>query len=341
MRIFESVSSHHLLFAGALCLALFAGDEPDEIVLGEGEHQWRWVSGWGGMPEGADYGNTHGSAAVDAAGNIYVNTDTEHAVVVLSPEGEYVRSFGGEQELAGGLHSMQLVSEGVGEESQEFLYMTHHARHEVVKTTLEGEVVWRLGYPEESGKYGGAGEYRPTGIAVRPDGGFYVADGYGKSWIHQYDAERNYLRSFGGPGSEPGQFRTPHGLWLDLDQFPPRLLIADRENHRVQVFTPEGEFVSAHPAELRRPCGVARHGDLIAVPDLAGRVTILNAELEPLVHLGDQPDPDKRARNGIPFDQWRDGEFLSPHGLGWDSDGNLFVVDWNAKGRFTKLERVE
>ena len=66
-------------------------------------------------------------------------------------------------------------------------------------------------------------------------------------------------------------------------------------------------------------------------------MTILNEKNELVCHLGDQPDPNKRAKNGIPKDQWRDGEFLSPHGAAFDANGDLYVLDWNRHGRVTRL----
>ena len=91
---------------------------------------------------------------------------------------------------------------------------------------------------------------------------------------------------------------------------------------------------------FRRPCSFYEHEGVVVVADLAGRVTLLNEKNELIGHLGDQPDPNKRARNGIPPDQWKDGEFLSPHGACFDSKGNLYVQDWNRLGRVTKLERL-
>ena len=75
--------------------------------------------------------------------------------------------------------------------------------------------------------------------------------------------------------------------------------------------------------------------------DLAGRVTLLDAQLGLVGHLGDNPDPNKRAHNDIPVEDWRDGEFVSPHCANWDSQGNLYVTDWLSAGRITKLARVK
>ena len=301
---------------------------------GDTTFTFEWVRDWPRLPEGVGLGNTHGCMVVTSEGHVVVNTDTERAVMVFDADGNLVRAWGAE--LAGGLHGMCLRAE----DGREVLYLTHTGRSEVLAATLEGEILWRRGYPEEAGVYNEAAEFRPTGVAVGPDGSIYVADGYGKNWVHQFDAERAYVRSFGGPGSEPGKFRTCHGIWLDTRHEPPVLVVADRENHRLQVFDLEGEHLRVIEPGLRRPCSVYEHDGVLAVADLAGRVTLLDARDELIAHLCDNPDPEKRARNGVPREQWADGEFLAPHSVCWDHRGNLYVMDWNAAGRVTKLARV-
>jgi DNA-binding beta-propeller fold protein YncE len=294
---------------------------------------FEWVPGWAQLGD-LSLGNTHGCMVWSEAGHLYVNTDSENAMVVFNADGEVVKTWG--KQLAGGLHGMCIRKEG----QEEFLYLSHLNRHEVLKTTLDGEVIWTLGYPATSGLYTDAGQYKPTGVAVGPDGSIYVADGYGQNWVHQFDRNRNYVRSFGGRGDQPGQFVTCHGIWLDERSDPPTLLIADRENHRLQSFDLQGNFLAVHTPGLRRPCSVYLHGDTVAVADLAGRVSLLDGQNRLIAHLCDNPDPAKRAQNGVPRDQWADGQFLSPHSVCWDPNGNLYVMDWNRLGRISKLARL-
>jgi DNA-binding beta-propeller fold protein YncE len=270
----------------------------------------------------------------DSSGLLYVNTDTEDAVIVFDPVGERVRAFG--TELAGGLHGMCLVER----DGRERLWLAHTGRHEVLQVTLDGEPVHTIPWPEASGHYESADGYRPTGVAEAPDGTLFVTDGYGAGWVHRFDSEGAYLSSFGGPGDESGRFRTPHGVWVDTRRAPPTVLVADRENGRLQRFTLEGEHLEVLEVELLRPCQVKECGGFLVVADLAGRVTILDEEGGLVAHLGDQPDEALRARNDVGRELWREGEFLSPHCARWDSRGDLYVMDWNAAGRVSKLERV-
>jgi len=312
---------------------LTAASVDDRILMGAESHRYAWSSGWGASQEG-EYGNTHGCVAVDSAGRIWFNTDTEKALIVLNRDGSVHKAFG--KEFAGGLHGMTIRTEG----EEEYVYLAHTSRQEVIKATMDGEVVWKIGIPTESGHYPDPNRYRPTDVSVAPDGSVFVADGYGSSWVHKFSSEGKYLLSIGGPGTEPGKFRTPHGLFVDDRGEEPVLLVADRENGRMQVFDLDGNHKQVVKGMLRRPCNVVPSGKDLVIPDLAGRVTILNEKYELICQLGDQPEPGLRANNGVARDKWADGNFTAPHGAAADTEGNIYVVDWNFLGRITRLERL-
>ena len=324
------------LFALPLILAaswLSAASVDDRILMGAEPHRYVWSEGWGACEEG-EYGNTHGCVAVDSEGRIWFNTDTERSLVVLNRDGSLHKAFG--KEFAGGLHGMSIRSEG----GEEFLYLAHTGRQEVVKATTEGEVIWKIGIPTESGHYPDPNRYRPTDVSVAPDGSVFVADGYGSSFVHKFTSEGEYVLSFGGYGTEPGQFRTPHGLFVDGRGDEPVVIVADRENGRIQVFDLDGKHLKVVEGMLRRPCNVTASGEDLVIPDLAGRVTVLNKDFELVCHLGDQPEPGLRANNGVKREQWKDGHFTAPHGAAADSKGHVYVMDWNFLGRMTRLERL-
>jgi hypothetical protein len=315
------------------------------VFVGEEQHRYRWESEWLKLPEGREWlGSTHGCIAVDRRDRIYLSAESGPALLVFAPDGTLERSFG--EELGGGLHGLTIVEEfflpegALVFERREVLYLAHTARQEVLKTSLEGEVLLRIPLPQESGKYENPAHYKPTSVAVAPSGDIYVADGYGLSWIHRFDARGEYIASFGGRGDQPSNLQTPHGLWMDILGEAPTLLVADRENHRLARFSLAGEFLGGTDPDsglLRRPCHVQFLGPTAVVSDLAGRVTLLDAKLELIAHLGDNPDPAQRAQYGITPDLWREGLFFAPHCARFDSLGNLFVMDWNIAGRVTRL----
>jgi len=307
----------------------------DKVLLGDGHHKYEWIKDWAKLPEGMPHvGSTHGNIAIDAKDRVYINTDTENAVMIFNPDGTFVKSWG--REFKGGAHGMSLVKE----DGKEVLWLCHIKRSEVVKCSLDGEVLMVVPFPEKAGVYKDKKEYKPTGVAVAPNGDFYIGDGYGASWVHQWNARGEYLRSWDGSEREGGKFKTPHGMALDLRGPTPRVIVADRENGRLQLFTLEGKFVSEVREGLRRPCTLYILGEDIVIPDLAGRITILDRNNKLVAHLGENSDTKKHANFRVQPGEWKDGEFTAPHGAAWDSKGDLYVEDWNIAGRINKLKRV-
>ena len=332
MKSIPRFSLKSLLLAAAMMASVNTASAED-ILTGNGLNTYKWVPGWCELPGGAWLGNTHGGIVVDKAGNVYFNTDTDKSICVYSPEGKFLRYFADEFPA---IHGMAIREEN----GEEFIYAAHLRGKQAVKFKLNGTVVWTIGYDAVSDSYSRAGEYNPTGIAVGPDGDIYIADGYGKSLIHQFDKDRKFIRTFGSKGGEPGQFVTCHGISLDTRSGTPLLLVCDRENRRLQHFDLEGNFVSVITEGLRRPCSVSILGDLVAVAELQGRVTILDKNNHPIAFLGDNPDTGQWAKNPVPPEAWNDGIFTAPHGISYDAHGNLYVMDWNKNGRVNKLEKV-
>jgi hypothetical protein len=331
------------LFVAVLSCGCHATDAEPPItgpVLEVEGARYEWMLDWPAYPDGFELGNTHGGIVVASDGRILFNTDREHAVVVVGPNGDVVDEWG--SELAGGLHGMALASEPDDAGAwREILYLVHTGRSELIKATLDGEILWRRGWPEESGLYENANQFNPTAIDVAPDGTIYVADGYGFQWVHLFAPDGRYLESFGGPGTDDGQFRTCHGLAIDASGEEPELWVADRENGRLQVFGLGVQHLRTVRDHFRRPCSVVRGPDgQRVVADLAGRITLLHENGSLIGHLGDQPDEAKRANNGVPPEEWIDGEFVAPHFATFDEEGNLYVLDWVSAGRVTKLRRL-
>lgn len=324
-------------------------DEP--LILGAGNHKYEWVRGWGKLPAGMEFGATHGAVQLDAKGLIYFNTDTENAIIVFDANGNFVRSMA--KEWKGNAHGMQIRREG----SQEFIYVTNVARGEFGKLTLTGETVWAKGFPEKSDVYKDKSQFKPTGIAFAPNGEFYVTDGYGANYVHRYDAKGEYISSWGGKSTkqkkddgstvdlmEDGKFNTPHAIIVDSRGKTPTVLVTDRANHRLQWFSLEGKHLKTLSGDgdlLRLPATLHIRGTDLAVGDLSGRVSIFDKDNKLVTHLGDNMDPKKRATNKIPRDGWMDGQFIAPHGICWDKQGNLYVEEWMAIGRIVKLKRLK
>ncbi len=313
-------------------------------VLGSGARQFEAIHGWGELPSHVVWGETHG-VAVDEAGLIYIKhrsnaPEPMDSIVVFDPAGKFVRSFG--KEYHGGGHGIDIRKDG----GQEFLYLCDVKNRLVAKATLTGEQLWKFSYPEQAGVYQKIEQFNPTNVAFGPDGGFYVADGYGSSYIHQYDKDAKWIRTWGGAGTEDGKMRTPHGIWLDnRPGREPALIVADRANARLQYFTLDGKFISI-VSGVSFPAHFDIRGTDLLVPDLHARVTIFDKDNNVAEHLGyDQAwtdrvlDGGKLSLRGKP-DQWQSGRFVHPHDACYDKDGNIFVVEWVPTGRVTKLRHV-
>lgn len=305
----------------------------DAVTTGTGANAYRSVPNWCQFPEGAkSVGATHGGIVVDKAGNIYFSMDGgNEGILVYSPEGKLLRGFGGKEFLK--CHGLCINEEN----GEQFIYAAHLGGKQAVKFKLDGTVVWKLAFPKESGKYQDVKQYSPTGITVAPNGDIFVADGYGQQWVHQWNKDLKYIRSFGGRGKEPGKFMTCHGIALDTRGEKPLLLVCDRENTRLQHFDLEGNHVGIITEGLRRPCSVSIHGKRVAIAELAGRVAIIDETNKVVSVLGDNPDTKQRANFNVKPEDMKEGIFTAPHGVSFDADGNLYVMDWNASGRLSKL----
>jgi len=181
-------------------------------IVGSGEHTYEAIHDWGQLPGNIKYGNTH-SVVEDSHGNIYIHhtvhatSQSPDAVVVFDDKGKFVRSFGAM--FRNGAHGMHLQKEG----RDEFLYFCDERHGIVTKRTLKGEEVWTMGYPQESPVYEkGPGKpglnYRPTNIAVAPNGDFWVVDGYGSYYTFHYNNKAQLQNTFGGRPAAPAAARA-------------------------------------------------------------------------------------------------------------------------------------
>ena len=326
-------------------------------VVGQGDHTYEITHDWGDLPPGIRYGNTHG-VVEDSQGNIYIHhtvnkaSELNDTMVVFDADGRFVRSWG--KEFKGVAHGLSIRREG----SAEYLYLSVNAaspkadpqpevQAAIVKATLKGEIVWKIAGPPDIAEYkpgadGKAKPYNPTNLAIAPNGDVYVADGYGSSYISQYSKTGDYIRTFGGKGAALGQLSTPHGIWIDTRNQAPVLMVADRSNNRLQRFTLDGKAVDILGG-VTLPCHFDEYNGDVVVPDLQGKVTLLDRNNKVIEHLGDAGAGS--LNDLLPLrtktrDNFTPGKFVCPHGACFDHTGNIFVVEWVEVGRVSKLRKV-
>jgi hypothetical protein len=178
-------------------------------------------------------------------------------------------------------------------------------------------------------------------LAIARNGDIYIGDGYGSSYVNQYDSKGKYIRTFGGPGKEAGQLSCPHGIILDSRGSEPVLLVADRSNKRIQRFTLEGKHIDFIYG-TNAPChfNIYKNGDVV-LPDLFARVTLMDKDNKIITQLGDDSEANKYMETRkLTRDHFTPGKFVCPHGACWDHKGNIYVVEWVEVGRVTKLTKV-
>jgi len=184
--------------AAVLAPAILSADDKGGSklpIVGSGDHTYEVHHDWGELPSNIRYGNTHG-VVEDSQGRIYVHhtvnaaSESSDSMVVFDGKGKFIKSWG--KEFKGGAHGLHIRKEG----STEFLYLCDTKRGVVVKATLNGEEVFSLGYPDMSDAYKPAADgtkpkYSPTNLTIAPNGDIYVGDGYGSSYINQYNSKGN------------------------------------------------------------------------------------------------------------------------------------------------------
>ncbi|MBI4587616.1 MAG: hypothetical protein HY725_02155 [Candidatus Rokubacteria bacterium] len=288
---------------------------------------FRVLDGWGKPPDGWHYVEAAG-VAVDSKDHVYVFNRGEHPVIVFDREGNFLRSWG--EGLVGRAHGIT-----IGPDDE--VWLTDDGNHTIRKFTPEGRLLLTLGDPDKPATLQSGKPFnRPTHVALSPSSGdFYISDGYGNSRVHKYDPKGRHLFSWGEPGTDPGCFNLPHNIATDAEGL---VYVADRENHRIQVFDDQGQYL-AQLNNLHRPCGLfidRREGRRVyvgelgtgltvnaSVPGIGNRVSILSLKGDLLGRVGDR------------FGGEKPGQFVAPHSVVSDSGGDLYVaeVSYTVRGR--------
>ncbi|MFP6767424.1 MAG: 6-bladed beta-propeller [Planctomycetaceae bacterium] len=325
-----------VVIALGLTLTVSGAEKTEPVRMGCGLMTFDTVPGWGLDANGKSVlGPTHGGVVIDRAGNIY--TSANRGVYVFSPDGKVVRKFLGDK--YSNIHDLEIRKEADGE----FIYAARNANAEGIKFhSVTGDIVLKLPFPEESGLK--LKRFNPTAITVAPNGDIILSNGYASNHIFKFDKSGKYLMHFGSKGNGLKQFNTAHGMTLDTRYDPPRLLVCDRNHQpkgRLVHYSLEGKFIAEIITGLGMPTSAAVQGDFVAVPDLHGRLVILDKSNTIIAVLGHNADPRKRVNFNVPQKDWIEGVFSGTHGSYWDKNGNLYVQDWNVSGRIIKLVRVK
>lgn len=299
-------------------------------VVGKADYSYRVDEDWARLPQGVDL--MAASVTVDSQDNVYCFSRVkEHPVVVFDREGNFLRSWGAGQFA---------FPHTIRADKDDNLWLVDRDLGQMLQFTREGKLLRAIGtrgFRSDTGvapddfrsdayrdvTHGGGPFNLPTDIDVAPSGDIFVTDGYGNARVHKFDASGRHLTSWGEPGAAPGHFNLPHGVWIDRRA---RVLVADRENDRVQVFDQGGKLLDIWRTKLIGPAVmyVDANDIVYVVEHNGGLVSVLTLDGERLA-------------------QWGDPSFRSCHGIWGDSCGDLYVVRpgaWGRKRRVVKHTRV-
>jgi streptogramin lyase len=301
-----------------------------ETLVGSGKFTYEVREDWARLPEGWEM--PAAAVTVDSQDRVYCfNRTQDHPVVVFDRNGEYLYSWGA---------GVFPFPHAIRVDEDDNLWMVDRDLGQALLYTPTGELLRTIGTrefrsdtgvpPEEKNSqawrlvtHGGEPFNLPTDIALTPSGELFVADGYGNARVHKFAADGTHLLSWGEPGGGPSEFRLPHGIWIDRQG---RVLVADRENDRVQIFDQQGKLLEIWPTELIGPAFFYVDAeDIVYIPEHnAGLVSVLTLDGERLA-------------------QWGDPSFRSCHGIWGDSHGDIYVVRpgiWGRPRRVVKYVRV-
>jgi sugar lactone lactonase YvrE len=291
-------------------------------TVGSGKFTYEMHTDWAKLPAGWNMP----AAAVygESQDRIYCfNRDPDHPIVIFDRDGNYLSSWGG---------GMFAFPHAIILDQDDNVWLVERNNCQIMKFTRDGQLLMTIGekgYRSDTGAdntdfssngwkqvtHGGDPFNLPAGIALNEDREIFIADGYANARVHKFTADGKHLKSWGEPGTGFGEFNLPHGAWIDRRG---RLLIADRENDRIQVFTQEGEHITTWPTKLIGPAVMyVDDDDIVYVAEHnGGMISILNLEGERLA-------------------QWGSMTHRSCHGIWVDSNKDLYVVEpyEGSKGR--------
>ena len=303
-----------------------------DIVLGHQKKRYRLDTRWSQADVSRYPVNDCHEMVQDRKGRILLLTnDTRNNVLIYDKNGKILEAWGTEYP---GAHGLTLFDEN----GSDVLFICDNNRHQVIKTDIRGKVLMTLDYPKETGVYAKAEEYVPTETAIAPNGDIYVADGYGKDLVIQYDAQGRYIRHFGGRGPEAKHLQNAHGVCVDLrDAARPSLIVTSREQHAFKRYTLEGQYLETIALPGAWVCRPVIKGDYLYAAVLqsnsrpwaqSGFVTILDKQNKAVSNLaGSEPT----YKNGALEESYQTIKiFQYPHDVCIDDEENLYVAQWNS-----------
>lgn len=290
------------------------------MQVGAGTRQYEVVENWPTMPEGTSWGQVV-EIVVDSQDRVFIFHRGTPSPMIFNTDGECQGSWP-ESDHWLDIHGVSIGNDADGE----YFIIVDRDRHQVSRATLDGEVIWTIGTRDTAGAEGEPFN-RPTDSAIAPNGDIYISDGYGNAHVHQFTSTGKHIRTWGGYGVGPGRFNLSHAVRVIDRQGEPTVYACDRQNHRIQLFTLEGEYITKLTG-LKQPVDLVVDSEGVRyVGELQSRVTILDQNDNVITRIGGESKPEP-------------GFFVSPHTVWFDSAGSLYVGEVLEGKRVSKFKRV-
>ncbi|OIQ38029.1 MAG: 6-bladed beta-propeller [Bacteroidetes bacterium MedPE-SWsnd-G1] len=315
----------------------------EDIIIGHNSHQYKVDVNWGNLdPTKVPVKDCH-EMVQDSKGRLVMLTNhTKNNVIIYDKSGKLLETWG--TNYPGG-HGLTLLKEN----GEDFLLITDYERHQVIKTTIDGKVVFEIDFPSDKTKYPTKDEFKPTETTVLPNGDFYVADGYGNQFISHYNHKGELLNMFGGKGTDNNQFLNAHGIcYDDRDPNDPCLLISARAQNVLKRFSLDGNYLSSIPVPGALICRPVIHKKDIYF-------AVLKSKEAPNEDSGFLLIMDENNKvvscPGATVPRYEQGKlnqlyqsirlFQYPHDVCVDDEENLYVAQWNSGQTYPiKLTRI-
>jgi peptidylamidoglycolate lyase len=318
--------------AGIVSPSALTAQQADGMILGFNNKKYRLDTKWGALDATKYPVKDCHEMVQDSRGRILLLTnETKNNIIIYDRSGKLITTWGTEYP---GAHGLTLFNEN----GQEVLFICDNNRHQVIKTTIDGRVLMTLDYPRDTGQYTKAEEYVPTETAIAANGDIYVADGYGKDFIIQYNSKGEYIRHFGGKGEKPENLKNAHGITIDnRDPKKPVLMISSRQENAFKRFEFDGKYIDTIALPGAWVCRPVIKGEYLYAAVLtssskafkeSGFVTILNKQNKVVSNLGGNEPVYKDNKLQEMFQT--DKVFIYPHDVCIDNDENMYVAQWNS-----------
>jgi DNA-binding beta-propeller fold protein YncE len=309
------------------------------VSVGSGAFRFAADADWAQLPSGYHCPEVVG-VATDKQNRVYTFNRGERPVLVFEPDGTFHSGWG--EGLFARPHGITIGPDGN-------IWCSDDFDHTVKKFTPDGQLLLKLGVsgqPSDTGatsidfrtvRHAGPPFNYPTNVAFSSEGDVYISDGYANVRVHKFAPDGRLHFSWGELGGGPGQFRLPHGIAVDHSG---TVYVADRENSRIQLFTPDGRYLDSWE-DVARPCQVTVDAnEFVYVAELGfragmwpgttapgpeapgGRVSIFDSQGRLVARWGGGRNPTAP------------GDFFAPHDICVDARGDVYVAEvvWSAGG---------